>query len=292
VIDQPAGAATPRRRFRRIVLAVDTTSADLTAMERAAVLAARLQGELMALFVEDIDLVRLAEHRQIFAFSTVLPAGRQLAADNLKDALRLQAARLRRAVEQAAARQRVKCAFQVRQGRLLAEVLSTAHDDDLVVISWAGDGQGAPWASSTPLPAAAAAQALAEARAHSVLLLHPSAAVGPVLVAFDGSEAARHGLALAAQVADLDGAVIDVLLLASRIEEAEQWGADIVASLAETRISVTLLHVPRAGLQTLTETAAQRRSSLLVLNAARALAEGETGRRLLQRMLCSVLLVR
>jgi hypothetical protein len=180
----------------------------------------------------------------------------------------------------------------VRQGRLLAEVLSAAHDDDLVVISWAGDGQGAPWASSTPLPAAAAAQALAEARAHSVLLLHPSAAAGPVLVAFDGSAAARHGLALATQVADLDRAVIDVLLLASRIEEAEQWGADIVASLAETRTSVTLLHVPRAGLQTLTETAVQRRSSLLVLNAARALAEGETGRRLLQRMPCSVLLVR
>jgi nucleotide-binding universal stress UspA family protein len=281
----------PQRRVRRIVLALDTASADLSAMERAAALAARLQGELMALFVEDIDLVRLAEHRQIFAFSTLLPAGRHLATDNLKEALRLQAARLRRAVEEAAARQQVKCAFQVRQGRLLAEVLSAAHDDDLVVISWAGGGRGAPWTSSTPPPPAVVAQALAEARARSVLLLHPKTASGPVLVAFDGTEAARQALAVAAQVADLDGA-IEVALLTGRVDEAEQWGADIIAALGGGRLTVTLLHTPKAGLQILTEIAARRFSALLVLGAERALAEGETGRRLLQRVSCSVLLVR
>jgi hypothetical protein len=291
VIDQPAGADIPQRRFRRIVLALDPASADLSAMDRAAALAARLQGELMALFVEDIDLVRLAEHRQIFAFSTLLPAGRYLAADNLKEALRLQAARLRRAVEEAAARQQVKCAFQVRQGRLLAEVLSAAHDDDLVVISWAGGDRGAPWTSSTPPPPAVVAQALAEARARSVLLLHPKTASGPVLVAFDATEAARQALAVAVQVADLDG-VIEVALLTGRVDEAERWGTDIVAALGESRLTVTLLHTPKAGLQILTEIAARRLSALLVLGAERALAEGETGRRLLQRVACSVLLVR
>jgi hypothetical protein len=178
----------------------------------------------------------------------------------------------------------------VRQGRLLAEVLSAAHDDDLVVISWAGNGRGAPWTGSTPPPPVAVAQALAEARARSVLLLHPkTAASGPVLVAFDGSEAARNGLALAAQVADLDGAMIEVALLAGRVDEAEAWGAEIVEALAKSHLTVRLLHIPKAGLQILTDIAARRLSGLL---AERALAEGETGRRLLQRVPCSVLLVR
>jgi len=113
-----------------------------------------------------------------------------------------------------------------------------------------------------------------------------------VLVAFEGGGAARNGLALAAQVADLDGAMIEVALLAGRVDEAEAWGAEIVGTLAESRLTVTLLHMPKAGLQILTDIAARRLSGLLVLGAERALAEGETGQRLLQRVPCSVLLVR
>ena len=287
----PAAPLGQRIRFRRVLLALGTASGDPAAMERAAALAARLRGELMALYVEDIDVVRLAELGSISALSTVTAAPRQFATGHLRESLRLQAARLRRELEGVAARRQVKCAFQMRQGRLLAEVLSAAAADDLVVISWAGVERLPPWAVNPP--PAAVAQALSEARARSVLLLHSGSPVtGSVLIAFDGSETAHHALTLGAQVAELDDAPVEVALLHGRIDQAEHWRKEIGAALAQSRLDVTFLHTPKAGLRTLTEIALYHRSRLLVLDAERALAEGDAGHRLLGRIVCSVLLVR
>lgn len=286
------GADDPGRTFRRIVLALDTaTTTDIAVVEQMASLAARLHGELMTLLVEDTDLARLAEHGGMSAFSVVSTTGRPLAAQHLRDALRLQAARLRRAMQEAAMRQQVRCAFEVRRGRLLAEVLDTAVADDLLVIGWRSGAQGS-WPATAP-PAAAITQALAEARARSVLLLHPRGLTGgPVLVAIEDAGAASHALTVAAQIADQDGGAIDVVLLHGRVAEAEQAGEVIAAVLAGRRISLQLIHAPKAGVQTLIEIAVARRSTLLVLGADRVLSEGEQAQRLLPRIPCSVLLLR
>ena len=276
-------------RFRRILLALDTASPDPTAVERATALAARLRGELLALYVEDIDLVRLAEHASVNALSTVTAAPYEFTTGYLRETLRLQAARIRRELERMAERRRIKCAFQVRQGRLVAEVLRAAGDDDLVVIGGAG-GRSEPLWASRPLPAAVA-QALTQAQVRSVLLLRPDApAGGPVLIAFDGSERAWHGLSIGAQIAELENAAVEVALLAGRIDEAERNMTDIRAALAESRLDVNFLHVPKAALSVLIGIALRRRCGLLVLDADRALANEAL--RLLQRAACSVLLVR
>ena len=278
-----------RLRFRRILLALDTASPDPTAVERATALAARLRGELLALCVEDIDLVRLAGHASVSGMSTVTAAPYEFATGSLHETLRLQAARVRRDLERMAERRRIKCAFQVRQGRLVAEVLRTAGDDDLVVIGGAGGRSEPLWAGSA-LPAAVA-QALALAQVRSVLLLRRDApAGGPVLIAFDGSERAWHALSIGAQIAELETAAVEVALLAGRLDEADQNIADIRAALTEAHLDVNFLHVPKAALSVLVNVALRRRCGLLVLDADRALATETL--RLLQRAACSVLLVR
>ena len=291
-----APATADRRPFRRVVLALDTVSGDPSVLDRAAALAARLRGDLLALFVEDIDLVRLAGHQHVFTCSTLNGGVRELAADHLQTSLRLQTQRLCRAMEQAATRRQVKAAFQLRQGRLMTEVLDAAGVDDLVVISWSApswsaSGRATPWAGSTP-PASVVVQALAEARVRSVLLLHPQTGDGPVLVAFDGSEAAWHGLATAAQVADVDGGRIEVALLAERVALADGWAREISARLRESELAADFLLMPRADARMLCELAARRHCTLLVLGADRTLGEGEAARSLLHRATCSVLLVR
>lgn len=97
---------------------------------------------------------------------------------------------------------------------------------------------------------------------------------------------------MAAQVAEQDGGAIDVVLLHGRPEQAEQAGTEIVRALADTRLTAELLRSPKAGLRTLAEIARGRHAALLVLGADRALAEADDSRRLLQRLDCSVLLVR
>jgi hypothetical protein len=286
-----ASAAGRWLRFRRILLALDTASLDPAAVERVTALAARLRGELTALYVEDIDLVRLAEHASIDALSTLTAGPQGLASGNLRETLRLQAARVRRELERMAEQRRIKCAFQVCQGRLVVEVLRAAGDDDLVVIGGPAGRSAPPWAGSSL--AVMVAQALAQARARSVLLLRPDTpAGGRVLIAFDGSERTWHGLSIGTQIAELDKAAVEVVLLAGRIDEAERFATDINEALAESDLDVSFLHAPKATLSTLVKIALQRRSGLLVLDADRALAGEEPGLRLLQRAACSVLLVR
>ncbi len=288
---EPAPPPAPRVRFRRVLLALGTASGDPATVERAAALAARLRGELLALYVEDTDVARLAEFASVSTLSTVTATAGPLETGNLRDTLRLQVARLRRELEQAALRRRVKLAFQVRQGRLLAEALSAATDEDLVVVGWAAGGRTPPWAAS--VPATVVAQALAAARARSVLLLHAGApAKGSVLIAFDGSDAARHALALGTQVAELEDAPVEVVLLNGRLDRLDYWRREIAAALAGSHLNLSFVAAPKASLQTLTEIAFYHGSRLLVLDAERTLADGDVGRRLLGRLFCSVLLVR
>lgn len=286
------GLAPAPRRIRRILVAFDWGSEQTGAVETVTALAARLRAELKAMFVEDIDLLRLAEHPHVYAFSTLSASGEQLACEHLRRVLRARLDHSRQAIEEAAARRQIRCAFEVRQGRLLAEALGAAGDEDLVIVSWQAGGGGPSWVTSRP-PPSAIARALAEARARSVLLLHPDAADdGEVLVAFDGSEAAHAALAAAAEIADRDGGQIEVALLTGRLEEAKGWAEQIAAGLAAGALRLRFLHLPKRGLDDICPLANRPRTALLVLPAELALAERDAGGRALARVACSVLLVR
>jgi len=288
-----ASRRSGRRRFRRILMALDSGYEDVSSVEAAAALAARLRAEFLGLFVEDIDLVRLAELPEVNAYS-VLSAGRQrFAADQFKRVLRMQLARSRQAIEDAAARRRVKFAFQVRQGRLVAEVLTMAGTSDLVVVGWSTGGASTPWATTQTAPVATARAVAEAAAARSVLLLRPGGAVGgPVLVAYDGNDQSRQALAIAAEIAGVDEGVIEVALLTGRLDQAEAWRQDVAASLADLGVAVKFIHMPKAGLDDLRRIAERERAVLMVLGADLVLNETELGRRLLERVGCSVLLVR
>jgi nucleotide-binding universal stress UspA family protein len=273
-------------------MALDSGYEDVSSVEAAAALAARLRAELFGLFVEDIDLVHLAELPEVSTYSMLSAGGRRLAADQLKRVLRMQLVRSRQAIEEAAARRKIKCAFQIRQGRLVAEVLTVAGTSDLVVVGWSKEGISMPWATTRMAPVATA-QAVAETAARSVLLLRPEGAVGgPVLIAYDGSDEARQALAAAAEVADEDGGMIEVALLTGRLDQAETWQRDVAATLADVGAAVKYVHMPKAGLDDLCKVAEREGASLMVLGADLVLKKNEPGRRILERVRCSVLMLR
>ncbi len=294
----PAGGDPEvRRRFRRVVVAFDWGSENAGAVELVTALAERLRAELKAMFVEDIDLMRLAEHPHVFAFSALSATGQQLAADHLRRVLRSRLARSREAIEAAAQRRQLKYAFEVRQGRLLAEALKAAESEDLVILSWTAGG-GTTSFGPGQAPPVVIAQALAEAHARSVLLLHPEAPAGGALVlAYDGSAGADAALLAALEVADEDGGSIEVALLSGRTAEVERWASAIRQTLADYparggRFRARLIALPGGGLEDVCRTAARLGASLIVLGADLALAQHDAGRRALERVGCSVLLVR
>lgn len=278
-------------RFRRVVVAFDGASdEDLAAVEAAAAFAARLRAELFGLFIEDIDLARLAEHPGITTMGALSAGTRQLGAGLLKTALKAQLARTRQAVERAAARQRIHSTFEIRRGRMIPEIQSAAAPADLVIIGWRGRRAASIMAPGTP--SAAVLTALCEGAARFVLVARRAAApAGPVLVVYDGSAAAANGLAAAAEIGGggSDGA-IEVAVLAARIEDAESQRQAVGELLAQTGSGGTIFQVARAGLDELLAIARTRHAGLLVVPTGLLDAQGV--RRIVERAPCSLLLVR
>ena len=181
---------------RRILVAIDASSASLDALEAAAALAARLGSELAGLFVEDEALLRLAA----LPFGDIVrsPGGDRERLDpvSVEAELRAVASHAREVLERTASSHRVTCSFRVTRGRVVPELLAAAEGADLVVLGSSGHGRSARGAVGDT------ARAAAVRAPTSVLLLSRGARLDDGIVAVDdGTPAGTRALAAAQRVA-------------------------------------------------------------------------------------------
>ena len=192
-------------------------------------------------------------------------------------------------MERAAERQRIRADFEVRRGRLIAEILSTAAPADLVIIGWRGGPATSVVAPGTSATAVLAA--LSEASVRFVLV--PRAAAGPggpVLVAYDGSAAARDGLSAAAEIGGAEAGV-EVVLLARRLDEVEARQHEARRVLSEAGVGRgTFIHLRDGGGGDLLRIARTRRAALMVVPVG--LLDAAGAKQIIERAPCSLLLVR
>ena len=109
------------RDIRCILVALDTSAPSQAALESAASLAERLNADLEGIYVQDQDLLRLAQ----------LPVGREvgLASARRRDldpqgmerAWRVQAAHAKTALERVAKRHHLHSSFRIARGNVVAE---------------------------------------------------------------------------------------------------------------------------------------------------------------------------
>ena len=125
---------TPDSGIKQILVALDTPGRSAELIERAAMLALQLQAGLTGLFVEDINLLRLA----------ALPFAHELPYDSLPErrldqllmerALRARATAIQKHLASSAGRANIPWSFQVRRGHVLEELLASAPTTDLLII--------------------------------------------------------------------------------------------------------------------------------------------------------------
>ena len=281
-------------RFKRLLVVVDPAFENIPALDTLALLAARMEAELAALFVEDSDLLRLAGNPLAGAVSRLSGTRQSLGGDVLRRALKVQAETTRMAVERAAQDRSVRSSFRVRQGRLAAEVLASSEEADLVVVDWScGDTMLRAMAGGIRTRPSATARTIAESAARPVLLLRQGAPLdGPVLVAYDGTPEADRALDLAMGLSGKDCGDLEVVFLTPSLGRMAEWEADVSDRLGCRGPRSLFLHMPHAGLEDLFREARRRRASLMVLEAGLPFLAGQAAGDLLGRMDCSVLLVR
>jgi nucleotide-binding universal stress UspA family protein len=251
----------------RILLARDASARGLAAMRAAAELAASLRAELDALFVEDIDLLRLAElpfAREVGFFSA---AGRPLGFEELERTLRAQAARMQRLLDEAAKRLHLQFRFNVARGRVLPEVMAKAGDVDLVVLGKA-------------------------VRALEPRLGAPESGGRPVLALFDGGSGSYRVLSAALRLAAKSGRRLTLLVpepnprrFAEIRGRAQDW-------LKRRGQSARVQQAPGSGFREVLKALRSLRGDALVLPIPRGGIAEEELDALLGAVACPVLLVR
>ena len=125
-------STTPRPR---VLVAVGPATADSRALAAAAQLAQTSGAEFAALFVEDINLLRLAELPFAFEVGLTSSTPRPLVAADIERTFRNQANQLRHALSELASALQFSFSFEIARGRPAHALLAASAAQDLVVLS-------------------------------------------------------------------------------------------------------------------------------------------------------------
>jgi nucleotide-binding universal stress UspA family protein len=236
---------TDAEKVRRIVMALDTASSALPAIEAAAGLALGLNAELVALFIEDERLLRFAGLPFARELGYASARSRPLAPAAVEHALRAQAEQLRRLLAATAKRLSLAWTLEIVRGEMSHSLLARTGASDLLVLgrseySWPG------------------AYRRGDPAQH-----FPALAARPVAVVFDGSAAGLRALSIASTLAGVAETELTVLIPVSGSEtfgDLRQRAAQHLGG----RAGASYFYLPDSGAESIMRTARTRHFGVLL----------------------------
>ncbi|MGP1675842.1 MAG: hypothetical protein ACTS6J_01630 [Burkholderiales bacterium] len=236
---------TEASKVRRIVMALDTASSVLPAIEAAAGLALGLHAELAGLFIEDERLLRFAGLPFAREFGYASARSRPLAPASVEHALRAQAEQLRRLLAATAERLAIAWTLEIVRGEVPRSVLARAGASDLLVLgrseySWPGAHRRADPAQR-----------------------FPALAARPVAVVFDGSATALRALSIGSTLAEVTGSELIIFITATGAETFKDLRQRAAQHLAG-RASVSYLYLPGSERGSILQAARSRNLGVLL----------------------------
>ena len=253
---------------RRILVALDASPHSHAALEAAAALAVPLQAELAGIFVLDAELLRMSALPEARETGLTSARRRTLNPETMERALKLQAERARKSLEDIARHHRLATTFQLMRGNVLAELLRAAEQTDLLAMGFMGQmNVTRPRLGST-------VRGVTSRAACSVLLLSPGVRKGSAVVAVYGRSAnANSALAIASQLADQRDSPLVVLVCAPEETAAplKEAVAEQLASAGDGSVAET---IDPNGFERLKAALEQHDAGLLVMASDCELIEG------------------
>ena len=188
---------------------------------------------MLGLFVEDIELLRLAGTPA--AIQCVYPSASEqpLSTPRIESELRALAERARREVAGAAERAHVRWSFRTVRGKVPAEVLLAAAEADLLTLGEVGRAI----ARRLGLGSTARA-AIAGARTSLLLVQGPVSRTQPVLAVYDRSAGAEEVCRFAARLAESTSGRLTVLLTSPSRRREPGIEAEVARLVARKKLRV------------------------------------------------------
>jgi nucleotide-binding universal stress UspA family protein len=270
--------------IRRILVALDASPQSLAALEAATQLASRFEAELIGIFVEDINLIRLAHlpfAREVSRFSAT---PRHLDSPQIELQLRARARRVHQAMAAMTKDTGLRWSFRVARGVISVELIAAALEADIVILGKTG------WSGRRRVGSTTRTMIVQSPR--QVLILQRKVRLGvPITVAFDGSETGHKALE-AARLVWIEGGPLNVLLLADDSDEAQRLQAEAGERLGKLAMEAQFSWRPNLDGPRLARLLRTEGCGVLVLPAESEQISGEILLNLLNEIECAVLLVR
>lgn len=273
--------------IKRILVALDASEANRSALLAATSLASQLQAEVQALFVEDINLLRLAElpfAREMMVGSS---QGRRITLATMEQQIQTQATRLRHFVETIAQQNKVKVDFKVLRGQISNELCLAAQQMDLLIL-----GKSTQLLRPSLKLGTVAQEVLAAVKCNVLVLQHAASIERPVVVLFDGAEASQRALQLAMQLAHGDHDQFKVIYPATSADRQQALQQQVAALTTPHGIEAGQIHLtsntPAAILQVL----ANSTGRVLIIEATNEILNSEAITALIQQSDTPVIVIR
>jgi len=272
--------------IRTIAVALDCSPHSRASLDAAAEMAARLRADLIGIFVEDINLLRMAglpfaEEIRLYSSSTG-----KLDEGQLERLLRLQAREARELLQRTAEALTLRHTFRVLRGMVPEQLMSAAPEADILVLGRSGRSP-----SCRKGLGSTARIALNEGK-RTVLLMRPgfTAAEGPLLVLYDGSEGSKTALGTAMAIAGPES-TLHLIVVDHHPDEEAKYRQEAETLIGPSGLSVEYHHLPLAEGRQLARYIRMIDAGLLVLSDRMKLPE-ETLRDLVSNIDYPVLVVR
>lgn len=179
----------PIQETPRILVALDASRHSLTALKAAAELASLMHAELQAVFVEDVNLLRLAGLPFVHEIGLYSATQRPFDGPTAEREFRMLANQMRRAVAQTAVSARVNWSFQIARGNVEQELLTASSAAEFLTLGRVGRTPGKRFGST--------ARRVARQALCPVFLLGDEGLTYPLAVIHTGSPASERTLDLA-----------------------------------------------------------------------------------------------
>ncbi len=273
--------------LRRIVVAMDTSVHARAAAEAAVTLAVRFKAVLEGLFVEDVNLINLAEHP--LSRLVNFPSGKGSSLDRraLERHIKSECARAQRTLELMATRLELRPAFRILRGRVESEIVTAASEADLLVVGLTGRGR-----LSRGRPGSVALAAV-ERAPRSVLVYRTGvSSSGTPLVCFDGSDSGIKALDAATSLQREISHDIRVVLVPTENVSIKALREEAETFLATRGLKATLVDCSPQTTQRLCQLAAISDTNGIVIGAENPMLRGEGLKQMLSDAACPILVVR
>jgi len=222
--------------------------------------ASQLHLEMVGVYVEDEDLVRLAQLP--FAREVGFQGGtpRSIDAETMRKQLRAHAALSRRDMESRARQHKVPASFVLRRGAVTTEILSVCANADCLVIGRSTSARSAGRLGAT-------AGALARSARRPVWLVQPRRTpIDTVLLVLTAADDIRATIDACLGVTDPKARLVIAVTAGDSAESDAAVHERIEAALAEAKRSAEYVRLPQLDARTLSAQAARLGDPIVVLS--------------------------